>query len=70
MNTFAPNDLVLVSPRYRAGSGTNKINDVIGPLVHLFTWPYEHNPQTGRIDIDSPCRSVFLDFDPNRQDGV
>ncbi|MFF5728095.1 DUF317 domain-containing protein [[Kitasatospora] papulosa] len=70
MNTFAPNDLVLVSPRYLAGGGMNKINDVIGPLVHLFAWPYEHNPRTGRIDIDSPCGSVFLDFDPNRQDGV
>ncbi|MEU4259114.1 DUF317 domain-containing protein [Streptomyces fradiae] len=70
MNTFAPNDLVLISPRYLAGGGMNKINDVIGPLVHLFRWPYEHNPRTGRIDIDSPCGSVFLDFAPDRQDGV
>ncbi|MFD7957123.1 DUF317 domain-containing protein [Streptomyces ardesiacus] len=70
MNTFAPNDLVLISPRYLAGGGMNKINDVIGPLVHLFAWPYEHNPRTGRIDIASPCGSVFLGFAPDRPDGV
>ncbi|WP_447035873.1 hypothetical protein [Streptomyces sp. DSM 118878] len=59
-----PRTIVLVSPQYLADGGMNKINDVIGPLVHLFAWPYEHNPRTGRIDIDSPCGSVFLDFAP------
>ncbi|MFI7182085.1 DUF317 domain-containing protein [Streptomyces anthocyanicus] len=70
MNTLAPNDLVLISPQYLAGGGMNKINDIIGPLVHLFAWPHEHNPRTRHIDIDSPCGSVFLAFDPGRQDGV
>ncbi|MFE4331411.1 DUF317 domain-containing protein [Streptomyces sp. NPDC056831] len=68
MTGFASNDLVLVSPRHLAGTGT-KLDDAIGPLIHLFGWPYEHTPSTGRISIDSPCRSVFLDFAPDRQDG-
>ncbi|MCZ4101795.1 DUF317 domain-containing protein [Streptomyces sp. H39-C1] len=48
----------------------SKFNDVIGPLIHLFNWRYEHDPRTGRIDLDSPCGSVFVDFEPNRQDGI
>lgn len=70
MKEFAPDDQVLVSPRYLAGGGINKINDVLGPLIHLFKWRYEHNRLTGRIDIDSPCGSTFVDFTPARQDGV
>ncbi|MCM2410753.1 DUF317 domain-containing protein [Streptomyces sp. RKAG290] len=48
----------------------NKINDAIGPLVHLFNWSHKHDRHTGRLEVDSPCGSVFLDFTPDRQDGV
>lgn len=68
MKEFAPDDPVLVSPRYLAGGG--RTNDVLGPLIHLFKWPYEHNMHTGRIHIDSPCGSIFVDFAPAREDGV
>ncbi|MFJ6438655.1 DUF317 domain-containing protein [Streptomyces sp. NPDC091416] len=70
MNTIAPDDMVLVSPRYLAGAGMNKINDAIGPLVHLFSWSHKHDRDTGRVEVDSPCGGVFLDFAPARQDGV
>ncbi|WP_371632219.1 DUF317 domain-containing protein [Streptomyces sp. NBC_01259] len=70
MSDFAANDLVLVSPQYLAGGGINKINDVVGPLIHLFSWPYQHDRHSGRIEVDSPCGSVFLDFAPDRQDGM
>lgn len=70
MSDFAANDLVLVSPRYLAGGGMNKINDVVGPLIHLFSWSDQHDRHSGRIEVDSPCGSVFLDFTPDRQDGM
>ncbi|WP_198358303.1 DUF317 domain-containing protein [Streptomyces fildesensis] len=70
MTEFSPDERVMVSPRHLAGGGISKFNDGIGPLVHLFNWRYEHNPSTGRIDIDSPCGSVFLDFEPNQRDGI
>lgn len=56
MNTFAPEDLVLVSPRHLAGSGT-RLTDALGPLLHLFGWSYAHDPATRRIRLDSPLRA-------------
>ncbi|MEV0577106.1 DUF317 domain-containing protein [Streptomyces sp. NPDC050392] len=70
MNTIAPDDMVLVSPRYLAGCGMNRVSHAIGPLIHMFNWPHKHDRDTGRIEIDSPCGSTFLDFTPARQDGV
>ncbi|MCL7493816.1 hypothetical protein M8I34_20800 [Streptomyces sp. MCA2] len=43
---------------------------MIGSLVHLFNWPYGHDPRTGRVAIDSPCGSVFVGFEPSRDDGI
>ncbi|MGW1604495.1 DUF317 domain-containing protein [Streptomyces eurythermus] len=68
MNTFAAEDLVLVSPRYLAGSGT-RVADALGPLIHLFDWSYDHDPASGHIRLDSPCGSAFLNFEPSRFDG-
>lgn len=48
----------------------NKFNDVVGPLIHLFGWSRERDAHTRRLDIDSPCGSIFLDFAPDRQDGM
>jgi hypothetical protein len=69
MTTFAAEDLVLVSPRYLAGSGT-RIADALGPLIHLFDWSYDHDPASGHIRLDSCCGSAFLDFEPTRSDGM
>ncbi|MEU3028103.1 DUF317 domain-containing protein [Streptomyces incarnatus] len=69
MNVFEDDDLVLVSPRYLAGSGS-KIADALGPLIHLFHWHHRHNPATGDIALDSPCGTLFVDFEPNRHDGM
>ncbi|MFF7400562.1 DUF317 domain-containing protein [Streptomyces murinus] len=69
MNAFADNDLVLVSPRYLAGSGS-KLADALGPLIHLFHWHHHHDPASGHIGLDSPCGSMFVDFEPTRHDGM
>ncbi|GAA2647525.1 DUF317 domain-containing protein [Streptomyces lunalinharesii] len=63
MSQYAPDDRVMVSPRYMAGAG-DRIADVIGPLIHLFGWHTQHDAATGHVTIDSPDGSVFCDFDP------
>ncbi|MFE7116509.1 DUF317 domain-containing protein [Streptomyces sp. NPDC057654] len=68
MSAFARHDRVLVSPRHLAGGGPSRINDAIGPLIHLFDWHTDHNPDTGRVSLDSPDGSLFVDFDPTTPD--
>ncbi|MGZ2362115.1 DUF317 domain-containing protein [Streptomyces sp. 372A] len=63
MSQYAPDERVMVSPRYMAGAG-DRIADVIGPLVHLFGWQAEHDAANGDVRIDSPDGSVFVDFVP------
>ncbi|MFD7017482.1 DUF317 domain-containing protein [Streptomyces sp. NPDC059928] len=63
MSPHAPEDRVMVSPRYMAGAG-DRIADVIGPLIHLFGWNHEHDAATGHVSIDSPDGSLFVDFTP------
>lgn len=63
MSHYAPDQQVMISPRYMAGAG-DRIADVIGPLIHLFGWKHRHDAATGRVEIDSPDGSVFVDFDP------
>ncbi|MFD9817507.1 DUF317 domain-containing protein [Streptomyces violascens] len=63
MSQYAPEDRVMVSPRYMAGAG-DRIADVIGPLIHLFGWHTQHDAATGHVSIDSPDGSLFVDFAP------
>ncbi|MET9294383.1 DUF317 domain-containing protein [Streptomyces sp. NPDC003077] len=70
MRDFAPEDRVLVSPRHLAGGGTERLGDVIGPLIHLFGWRYHHEAATGHVTLDSPDHSVLFDFTPGRSDGT
>ncbi|MFJ7589453.1 hypothetical protein ACIQZO_19155 [Streptomyces sp. NPDC097617] len=67
MTDFAPTDRVLVSPRYLAGAGTDKISDVIGSLVHFFDWQAEQNPQ--RVRVSHPQGAAALEFAPESPDG-
>ncbi|MGW6796828.1 DUF317 domain-containing protein [Streptomyces chartreusis] len=60
---YAHDERVMVSPRYMAGTG-DQIADVIGPLIHLFGWPTQHDAATGHFKIDSPDGSMFCEFDP------
>lgn len=68
MTDLAPTDRVLVSPRYLAGAGTDKITDVIGPLVHLFDWRAEQNPQ--QVRLTHPQGTAALEFTPESPDGL
>ncbi|MFJ9900695.1 DUF317 domain-containing protein [Streptomyces sp. NPDC091280] len=68
MTAYAPDDRVMVSPRYMAGAG-DRIADALGPLIHLFGWTYEHDASTGRITADSPEGSLFVDFNPLHPSG-
>ncbi|MGX1759937.1 DUF317 domain-containing protein [Streptomyces lydicus] len=70
MNGFAPNDEVLVSPRHLAGGGPSQVRNALGPLIHMFGWPYTHSPSTRDLTLDSPCGSIFIDFAPTRFDGI
>lgn len=63
MTSYAPDQRVMVSPRYMAGAG-DRLADVLGPLIHLFGWRHEHDPATGNVTVDSPDGSVFVDFRP------
>lgn len=63
MTAYAPDDRVLVSPRYMAGAG-DRLADAIGPLIHLFGWTPQHDAATGHVKIDSPDGGMFVDFDP------
>ncbi|MFJ6752152.1 DUF317 domain-containing protein [Streptomyces sp. NPDC091266] len=63
MSQYAPDERVMVSPRYMAGAG-DRIADVIGPLIHLFGWNHEHEATTGHVKIDSPDGSLVVDFTP------
>jgi hypothetical protein len=66
---FTPTDRVLVSPRHLAGSGLDRLGDALGPLIHLFGWPSQHDAATGHVAIDSPDGSLFLDFNPSHPSG-
>ncbi len=61
MSQYAPDERVMVSPRYMAGAG-DRIADVIGPLIHLFGWNHEHDAHSGHISIDSPDRGLSVQF--------
>lgn len=63
MTTYGPDERVLVSPRYMAGAG-DRLADALGPLIHLFGWPTQHDAATGHVTISSPDGSMFCDFDP------
>ncbi|MEU8592350.1 DUF317 domain-containing protein [Streptomyces globisporus] len=68
MTRLAPDELVLVSPRHLAGTGLDKLSDALGPLIHLFGWSSENRlPQ---VSLASPGGELFLDFAPDRQDGL
>ncbi|MCZ0974349.1 DUF317 domain-containing protein [Streptomyces albulus] len=69
MTAYAPDDRVMVSPRYMAGAG-DRLADAIGPLIHLFGWTTQHDAATGHVKIDSPDGSVFCDFDPIHPLGI
>ncbi|MER5851297.1 DUF317 domain-containing protein [Streptomyces sp. NPDC002012] len=69
MTQFRPDDRVLVSPRYLAGTGFSRLRDAISPLTGLFGWTSERLV-TGRVLLNSPCHEMFLDFAPDRQDGM
>ncbi|MFE7889312.1 DUF317 domain-containing protein [Streptomyces sp. NPDC057412] len=69
MTAYAPDDRMMVSPRYMAGAG-DRFTDAMGPLIHLFGWPPPHGAATGRIRVDSPDGSVFCDFDPIHPAGI
>ncbi|MFH9819713.1 DUF317 domain-containing protein [Streptomyces sp. NPDC017230] len=69
MRPFAPQDRVLVSPRYLAGAGIDRLADAIGPLIHLFGWPSEHDRASGRISVHSPDGSLFVNFNSRHTHG-
>lgn len=68
MSRYAPDERVMVSPRYMAGGG-DRIADVIGPLIHLFGWTHEHDADSGHVSIDSPDGSLLVDFVPLHPQG-
>ncbi|WP_078073377.1 DUF317 domain-containing protein [Streptomyces niveus] len=70
MNRFAPEERVLVSPRHLAGAGPGQLADALGPLIHLFGWPPQHDATTGHVAINSPDHSLRIDFEPGRYDGI
>ncbi|MEV5843626.1 DUF317 domain-containing protein [Streptomyces sp. NPDC051985] len=69
MTRFAPHARVLVSPRHLAGAGIDRLADAIGPLIHLFGWPNEHDPATGRITVNTPDSSLFVTFNSRHTQG-
>jgi hypothetical protein len=66
---FEPQDRVLVSPRYLAGAGIDRLTDAIGPLIHLFGWPNEHDRASGRICVSSPDGSLSVNFNSRHTQG-
>jgi hypothetical protein len=69
VSTFASDDLVLVSPRYLAGCGSN-VRDALGPLVRLFNWRHDRRPGNGHLTVTSPCESMYVDLTLTRFDGL
>ncbi|MFI8307727.1 DUF317 domain-containing protein [Streptomyces sp. NPDC085927] len=69
MTDFAPTDRVLISPRHLAGGGLDRLGDALGPLIHLYSWTHNHDATTGHVALDSPCHSLFVDFDPANRHG-
>ncbi|WP_420036007.1 DUF317 domain-containing protein [Streptomyces sp. cg28] len=69
MSEIGLDDRVLVSPRYMAGAG-DRIADVLGPLVRLFDWQHRQDAATGRVQVDSPDGSLFVDFAPMQRSGM
>ncbi|MCT6780454.1 DUF317 domain-containing protein [Streptomyces sp. CS7] len=70
MTRFAPDELVLVSPRHLAGAGVDKIRDALGLLINMFGWTAEKLPPAGHVLLNSPGGEMVLDFTPDRQDSV
>jgi hypothetical protein len=66
---FEPQDRVLVSPRYLAGVGIDRLADAFGPLIHLFGWPSEHDRASGHICVSSPDGSLFVTFNSRHTHG-
>jgi hypothetical protein len=60
-------DQVLISPRYVAGTGP--VQDAIGPLIHLFEWPWINDDATCRITVTSPVQTTIVDFDLSERFG-
>lgn len=69
MSQYALDERVMVSPRYMAGAG-DRIADVLAPLVRLFGWQHRQDAATGRIEVDSPDGSLFVDFAPMQRSGM
>ncbi|MFI5804359.1 DUF317 domain-containing protein [Streptomyces sp. NPDC051561] len=57
-----------VSPRYLAGSGLARLDEMIHPLVRQFGWPIKRNRTARSFTLSSPDRSMAIGFDPNRAD--
>ncbi|MEU3161192.1 hypothetical protein ACPCAJ_27220 [Streptomyces griseoincarnatus] len=69
MTPFEPQARVLVPPRYLAGAGIDRLADAIGPLIHLFGWPSEHDRASGLICVSSPDGSLFVTFNSRHTRG-
>ncbi|MGX1115919.1 hypothetical protein RKD37_001282 [Streptomyces ambofaciens] len=69
MRPFAPQDRVLVSPRYLAGAGIDRLADAFGPLIHLFGWASEHDRASGRISVHSSDGSLYVNFNSHHARG-
>ncbi|MEU9411691.1 DUF317 domain-containing protein [Streptomyces sp. NPDC048281] len=69
MTRFAPHARVLVSPRHLAGAGIDRLADAIGPLIHLFGWPNEHDRATGRITVNTLDSTLFVTFNSRHTQG-
>ncbi|WP_433549101.1 DUF317 domain-containing protein [Streptomyces sp. CA-294286] len=57
-----------VSPRYLAGGGLARLDEVIQPLVRRFGWPIKRDRTAHTFTLSSPDRSMVIGFDPNRAD--
>jgi hypothetical protein len=53
---------VLVSPRHLAGSGLDRLDDALDPLIKLFGWQHQQHPSDGSIALSSPCHTLFIDI--------
>ncbi|MFF0740614.1 DUF317 domain-containing protein [Streptomyces sp. NPDC004111] len=67
--TIAPHERVLISPRYLAGAGLERLGEAIGPLVHRAGWATEQNRDTGYLALHSPDGAVSVALDTGNQRG-
>ncbi|MFJ4876571.1 DUF317 domain-containing protein [Streptomyces sp. NPDC088745] len=67
--TFDPYDRVLVSPRYLAGAGLDRLGEAIGPLVNRAGWSTEQDRTLGTLAVFSPDCNVTIALDTGHQRG-